>query len=130
MGGHQPPPKVPFKAIREKSEENRLLQKWPFRGQLTLSGKSLSHFWPFLLPLRQFFAIFSKTFSRGLHYYGMILLYCWVRFSHFPPLVDSFLLNHLLFIHLLANCILVRFPNCIVYNCILWVLYTQLLLPK
>ena len=30
--------------------------------------------------------------SRGLHYYGMILLYIWVRFKHFPPLVDfSFL---------------------------------------
>ena len=27
----------------------------------------------------------KKTFSRGLRYFGMILLYFWVRFSHFPP---------------------------------------------
>ena len=33
----------------------------------------------------------KRTFSWGLRYYGMILQYFWVRFSHFPPLVDFFI---------------------------------------
>ena len=41
----------------------------------------------------------KKLFSRGVRYYGMILLYFCVRSSHFSPLVDFFsLFNHLLVI--------------------------------
>ena len=75
-------PKVSFRAIEEeKSKEKRLPQKWPFWGEIHSQG-NLGHFLPFSHP---------PPFSRGLHWYGMILLYFWVRFSHFPPLVDFFL---------------------------------------
>ena len=66
----------------KKSKENRL-----FWGDRNLQwnfifchcGHFLSHFWQFSL---------KTLFSRGLRYYGMILLYFVVRFSHFQPLVD------------------------------------------
>ena len=53
-----------------------------------------------IYSLREIFGHFGHLFgpfltisqnplcSRGLRYYGMILLYIWVRFIHFPPLVD------------------------------------------
>ena len=58
-----------------------------------------------IYSLREIFGHFGHLFgpfltisqnplcSRGLRYYGMILLYIWVRFIHFPPLVNFSLLK-------------------------------------
>ena len=54
--------------------------KWDFLGGWAFWDP---HFWG------HFWLFSQKTLaSRGLHYYGMILPYIWVRFKHFPPLVD------------------------------------------
>ena len=78
------PQKSRLERLDQKSEENRLPQKWPFSGDSHPKGNIFSHFWPFFLP---FLAIFSKkTFSRGFRYFGMILLYFWVWFCTVFPL--------------------------------------------
>ena len=67
------------KVKKTKSEKLAILRRY------SLSGEFLAIFDPLL-------AIFSKNLcSRGFRFYGMIKLYIWVRFSHFPPLVDFFL---------------------------------------
>ena len=80
----RPPPPKKKKKKRAIGERKQKVKNWPFLKQFTPSGEFLG---PFL-------AIFSQTLaSRGLHYYGMILLYIWVRFKHFPPLIDFFSLK-------------------------------------
>ena len=54
--------------------------KWDFLGGWAFWDP---HFWG------HFWLFSQKTLaSRGLHYYGILLLYIWVKFKHFPPLVD------------------------------------------
>ena len=82
-----PHSKVPFRAIREKRWRKLKVKNWPFWGDLHPQGFKL------FLTILAILAVFGrflkkKTFSWFFRYYGMILLYIWVRFSHFPPLAD------------------------------------------
>ena len=60
------------KMKKTKSEKLAILRRY------TPSVEFVTHFWPFW-PFSP-----KPLFSRGFHYYGMILLYFWVRFGHFP----------------------------------------------
>ena len=80
------PKKLPFRTIGSKKWRKQTYPKVAILWRLTPSGEFFSHFWPFL----GHYWLFSQKplTSRGLHYYGMILLYIWVRFKNFPPLVQ------------------------------------------
>ena len=79
-----PPQKLPFRAIGEKKVKKKTKsEKLAIFGRFTPSG----YFFLAILAILGYF-LKKKLCSRGLHYYGMILLCIWVRFKHFPPLVD------------------------------------------
>ena len=84
------PKKLPFRTIGSKKWRKQTYPKVAILWRLTPSGEFFSHFWPFL----GHYWLFSQKplTSRGLHYYGMILLYIWVRFKNFPPLGDFYYL--------------------------------------
>ena len=78
------PKKLPFRTIGSKKWRKQTYPKVAILWRLTPSGEFFSHFWPFL----GHYWLFSQKplTSRGLHYYGMILLYIWVRFKNLSKL--------------------------------------------
>ena len=78
-----PPKNSHLERSEKKSEEKN--KKWK-----TGHFRAIYTFRVFFLAILAILGYFlkKKLCSRGLHYYGMILLCIWVRFKHFPPLVD------------------------------------------